>query len=145
VVTADALDRLAPCGGSPAWVSCAPYLSDAHPGAADPRPWGEGANCQRYAYAVLALFAREVPPHRSSELWADLRFGHPPRDDARDLDLALFGRSEKAWGAHVAVVVGDVLLHLCAEVGRPTTWRWSDFAERERHSHLVGLVRVAPN
>jgi hypothetical protein len=83
-----------------------------------------------------------VPPHRSSELWEDADFSHHDHDQAQDLDLALFNDSNTAWGAHVAVVVGDTLLHLCAEEGRPAFWSWDEFAARPRYEHLIGLVRV---
>ena len=134
--------RLRPPGGWPGWVSHTPYRSQAHPQAADLGPLESGANCQRYAYAVLALFDRFVPPHRSSELWEDPAFVHPEPTGAEDLDLVLFNDSEMAWGAHVAVVVGEVLLHLCAEERRPALWSWGEFSSRSRYTHIVGVVRV---
>jgi hypothetical protein len=133
---------LSPIGGWPAWVTDAPYRYAAHPQASGSGPMEDGANCQRYAYAVLDLFDRRVLPHRSSELWEDESLAHPDRDDARDLDLVLFNDSGAAWGAHVAVVAGDQLLHLCAEEGRPALWAWGDFAIRTRYETIVGLVRV---
>lgn len=134
--------RSAPPGGWPGWVRCAPYVAAAHPQAEVLEPLSTGANCQRYAYAVLALFGREVRPHRSSELWADRDLVHVPSDEAEDLDLVLFNDSDGAWGAHVAVVLGDRLLHLCAEVGRPAFWTCEDFAARPRYSRIVGVVRA---
>jgi hypothetical protein len=149
VDVSDALDRAAvgraPVGGWPRWLTDAPYSAAAHPGASDLPALVDGANCQRYAYALLELLGRDVPPHRSSELWGDPRFAHPTRSVAADLDLALFAPTASAWGAHVAVVVGERLVHLCAEVGRPAVWRWSDFAERERYAHAIGFVRVPPS
>ncbi|MGN6128450.1 MAG: hydrolase [Humibacter sp.] len=131
-------------GGWPSWVVAAPYVAAAHPQSLRSSPLDEGANCQTYAYAVLDLFGLHVPPHRSSELWDDPDFEHPHRDDARDLDLALFGPSGDAWGAHVAVILGGRLLHLSAEEGRPALWDWQDFAARDRYSRVVGVVRVTP-
>ncbi|MEU9116746.1 cell wall hydrolase, partial [Streptomyces sp. NPDC048483] len=72
------------------------YSGARHPGAGAPEcplPTGDaadglagGANCQRYAYAVLRHFGLRVPPLRSAELWADasatVRVGRP-----RPLDL----------------------------------------------------------
>ncbi|NNC12851.1 hydrolase [Planctomonas sp. JC2975] len=135
--------RLRPVGGWPAWATVAPYRYEAHPQASELGGLESGANCQRYAYAVLALFGLHVPPHRSSELWEDQSLEHPDRVDAEDLDLVLFNNSDAAWGAHVAIVMGDDLLHLCAEEGRPATWSWTDFARRPRYRHVVGLVRAA--
>ncbi|MCL2464785.1 MAG: hydrolase [Micrococcales bacterium] len=140
------LDELAkwlrPPGGWPQWAVGVPYLGAAHPQAAQLPPLAQGANCQRYAFAVLELFGRRVPPHRSSELWGDSSFAHVAPDEATSLDLALFGATHDAWGAHVAVVIGDdALLHLCAEVGEPAIWRWCDFAARARYTHVVGVLR----
>ena len=134
--------RLRPTGGWPGWVTHAPYRSQAHPQAADLGPLESGANCQRYAYAVLALFERFVPALRSSELWEAPAFSHPDRACAEDLDLVLFNHSEASWGAHVAVILGGELLHLCAEERRPALWSWNEFPTRPRYAHVVGLVRV---
>ena len=133
---------LQPDGGWPTWVTVAPYSYEAHPQASELGGLESGANCQRYAYAVLALFDLRLPPHRTSELWEDQSLEHPDRADARDLDLVLFNHSDDPWGAHVAIVTGDMLLHLCAEEGRPAIWSWTDFARRSRYGHIVGLVRV---
>ena len=62
-----------------------------------PGPIEAGANCQRYAYAVLGLFDRHVPGHRSSELWDDQAFIHPPINNLHDLDLVLFNANNSAW------------------------------------------------
>ncbi|MDQ3402447.1 MAG: NlpC/P60 family protein [Actinomycetota bacterium] len=101
----------------------------------------EGANCQRFAYAVLAHFGLHVAPTRSSELWADtatIRVSHP-----EPLDLLLFNKTADAWGAHVGVWIGDdQVLHLCSEVGKPAVWRMADFASRARYRELVGIKRV---
>lgn len=144
------------------------YSGARHPGAATPecpsyRPDGtadatgpsvdafadlaRGANCQRYAYAVLRHFGLLVPPLRSAELWADeqatRRVGRP-----QPLDLVLFdggpveGRPA-GYGAHVGVHLGpDQVLHLCREVGRPVVWRYADFAARARYARLLGAKRA---
>ncbi|WP_369370633.1 hydrolase [Promicromonospora sp. Populi] len=144
--------------GLPAWVWDAPYDGARHPQAVDPRaaaadpgPSGGpelGANCQLYAYSVLGLAGRQVPPHRSSELWGDTSLAHPRLGDLEPWDLVLFNRSlnhgAAAYGAHVAVYLGDDrLLHLCAELGRPAVWTRADFAARERYASVIGAVRIA--
>ncbi|MEU9499615.1 cell wall hydrolase [Streptomyces sp. NPDC048196] len=106
-----------------------------------------GANCQRYAYAVLRHFGLEVPPLRSAELWADTvatrRAGRP-----RPLDLVLFDAGPnrdrpEGYGAHVGVHLGpDAVLHLCREVGRPAVWCFADFAARTRYARFLGVKRV---
>ena len=131
-----------PLGGWPAWVGSAPYAGAAHPQSEGAPPLARGANCQRYAYAVLSLFDRTLPPHRSSELWSDEKLRHVERHEAMTLDLVLFNRTDVAWGSHVAVIFGSRLLHLCSEVGTPAIWSWADFARRERYSRVVGIVRV---
>ncbi|PJJ05759.1 hypothetical protein BX264_6231 [Streptomyces sp. 2333.5] len=106
-----------------------------------------GANCQRYAYAVLRHFGLLVPPLRSAELWADdratRRAGSP-----QPLDLVLFDAGPAAgrppgYGAHVGVHLGpDQVLHLCREAGRPAVWRYADFAARPRYRRFLGAKRV---
>ncbi|MFD7921041.1 cell wall hydrolase [Streptomyces sp. NPDC059740] len=130
-----------------------PALAVAGERAAAPRPDGldltAGANCQRYAYAVLAHHGRRVPPLRSAELWADASATvRAPRP--APLDLVLFdagpvpGRAE-GYGAHVGVHLGpDAVLHLCREVGRPAVWRYGDFAARARYARFLGAKRVLP-
>jgi hypothetical protein len=136
------LENLVPNARWPGWVVTVPYVASAHPRSKNGAPIGLGANCQRFAYAVLGLFGKSVPPHRSSDLWADPAFDHVTRTEVQDLDLALFNPAAGSWGAHVAVALGGELLHLCAEVGRPALWQWPDFAARERYATLVGVVRV---
>ena len=102
----------------------------------------EGANCQRFAYTVLAHFGLHVPPWGSSELWSDNDLTELV-DDPQPLDLALFAASDDAWGAHVGVVTGpDEVLHLCAELGRPVVWTFHEFALRERYRTCIGFKRV---
>lgn len=106
-----------------------------------------GANCQRYAYAVLRHFGLLVPPLRSAELWADEEATRRVRRP-QPLDLVLFdggpveGRPA-GYGAHVGVHLGpDQVLHLCREVGRPVVWRYPDFAARARYARLLGAKRA---
>ena len=101
-----------------------------------------GANCQRYAYAVLAQFGLFLPPWRSSELWADAT--HTQCVAAfRPLDLLLFGRTAQAYAAHVAVYMGDdQALHLCKSVGRPAVWTLDQFADRPEYRTLIGGKRM---
>ncbi len=122
-----------------------PYAGARHPGSAAVAALpglAAGANCQLYAYAVLAHFGRSLPALRSSDLWEDTR--HTVQvAQARPLDLLLFNKDGDAYGAHVGVCVGDgQVLHLCAEVGRPAVWGTADFAARERYRFLVGVKRL---
>jgi cell wall-associated NlpC family hydrolase len=102
----------------------------------------EGANCQLFAYAVLAFFGLDVPAVRSSELWADTEATRRVTI-ARPLDLVLVNATGDPYGAHVGVWAGeDRILHLAAEAGRPAVWRMRDFAARRRYRTLVGVKRV---
>ena len=141
-VTPEQLGRLVPRGGWPEWVFTTPYRASAHPQATPVTHIAEGANCQRFAYEVLALFGAAVPPHRSSELWGDEQLDHVALSDVQDLDLVLFNRTDEARGAHVAVALADGFLHLSAEVAKPTVWQLSDFAARERYAVTIGAVRI---
>lgn len=136
--------RARPAGGWPRWAIETLCVAAEHPQAQTAPSSEYGANCQSYAYGVLGLFGRHVPRHRSSELWEDEHFAHLHPGEAQNLDLVLFSATGEAWGAHVAVVLGEGLLHLCAEVGVPAIWRWQDFAERGRYGQVAGVVRVPP-
>lgn len=101
-----------------------------------------GANCQAFAYEVLRYLGLAPPPHRSSELWADTETTMRVRT-ADLLDLVLFNSTDRAWGAHVGVWVGDErVLHLCAEIGRPAVWPMGEFATRRRYQVLIGVKRL---
>ncbi|MFI6765095.1 cell wall hydrolase [Streptomyces sp. NPDC050355] len=139
-----------PGAGTP---ECPSSASDGPTAAIGPAAPGDftalsgGANCQRYAYAVLGHFGLPMPPLRSAELWADRRATRRT-DRPRPLDLVLFdggpvaGRPE-GYGAHVGVHLGpDQVLHLCREVGRPAVWRYADFAARARYARLLGFKRA---
>lgn len=75
-----------PRSGWPSWLWTVPYAGSQHPQALAPQPIETGANCQRYAYAVLKHVGIRVPPFRSSELW-DAPFSHPSLEDFKPLDL----------------------------------------------------------
>lgn len=124
-----------------------PYVYARHPLSTAPGDLAEGANCQLYAYAVLAHFGLTVPPLRSSELWAD-RDATSVVDEPRSLDLVFFDGGRRpdvpeGYAAHVGVHVGgDRVLHLSREVGVPAIWSYADFATRPRYARLLGAKRV---
>jgi hypothetical protein len=103
-----------------------------------------GANCQRYAYAVLAAFGLNLQPWRSSELWDDATPTCRVQGDPEALDLLLFNGDADAYGAHVGVWTGQAVLHLCKAVGLPVEWPLERFAEIPRYRCLVGVKRVMP-
>lgn len=140
-----------------------PYVYTRHPGAVAAGDVAAGANCQLYAYAVLAHFGRHVPPLHSSGLWAEHDVMETV-DEPAPLDLLLFaarpkpetepkGESEvepevepeveAGYAAHIGVHIGpDRVLHLCREVGVPVVWSYADFAARPRYARLLGVKRA---
>ena len=101
-----------------------------------------GANCQLYAYAVLAHFGIKLPPWRSSELWTDAELTLRVTS-FEPLDLLLFNRGAEPFGAHIAVYAGaGQALHLAKSVGQPAAWALEQFAAREEYSVLIGGKRV---
>ncbi len=101
-----------------------------------------GANCQRFAYAVLAHFGLNPPPLRSSELWFDRELTVRVADFA-PLDLLLFDRKTAPYGAYVAVYAGNgQALHLCKAIGQPVVWALTDFIQRAEYRILLGGKRV---
>lgn len=125
----------------PDWLWDVPYVGSSFPGAVPRSSVSEGANCQLFAYAVLAMHGFDLPDLMSSELWADDEHTQVA-NDPQPMDLVLFSGDGTAYGAHVGVVVAaDEVLHLCKEVGRPVVWPWSAFAARPRYAVVVGYKR----
>jgi cell wall-associated NlpC family hydrolase len=118
------------------------WVGERFPGAPEVSGIEGGANCQQYAYTVLAQFGLQVPPLRSSELWTDARL-HTVTGDEQALDLVLYAPTSDPYGAHVGVVVGDdAILHLCAELNHPAVWSERDFAQREHYGCRIGARRL---
>lgn len=101
-----------------------------------------GANCQLWAYALLKHFGVDVPPFRSSELWDDAEFTELVRD-FEPLDLLLFNDADSAWGAHVAVYLGDgFVAHLSRQVGVPEVRSVEEMLGNPKYRMLIGAKRV---
>lgn len=122
-----------------------PYDPGRHPRSAA-FAFGKGANCQLWAYALLGHFGIDVPPFRSSELWEDTQSSAAVRG-FEPLDLLLFNDTERPWGAHVAVCLGDDLVaHLSRHVGLPEVCAIEEMRRSPRYRVLVGAKRLkAPN
>jgi hypothetical protein len=118
------------------------YDQDHDPDSPELCPMAAGANCQNFAYEILRHFGLHVPNLRSSNLWEDTE--HTMIVDApRALDLLLFNRTPKAWGAHVALHVGDdQAIHLSKKIGSPVVWPLARFGEQPEYRVLVGAKRV---
>jgi hypothetical protein len=119
-----------------------PYVGARYPGAPDDGGIEAGANCQRFAYALLRHNGRTIGDFRSSDLWLDTTDTYVAVEPA-PLDLLLFNRTEDAWGAHVAVFLGDNrAIHLAKHVGRPAIWPFEEFANEPRYRCLIGAKRT---
>jgi hypothetical protein len=101
-----------------------------------------GANCQNFAYELLRQFGRHVPNLRSSNLWDDAEHTILA-DEYRPLDLLLFNHTRNAWGAHVAVYVGNGrAIHLSRRVGLAAVWPLAQFAALPEYRVLLGAKRA---
>ena len=101
-----------------------------------------GANCQTFAFALLAANGLDLPPFRSSDLWADDIFTLTVRD-LRPLDLLLFHNRPDAWGAHVAIHLTEGrAIHLAKFEGKPEIWPLDRFGQDPRYWCFIGAKRV---
>jgi murein DD-endopeptidase / murein LD-carboxypeptidase len=117
------------------------YNGSNHPGA-PVRELRDGANCQVFAYRLLEHYGLELPPFRSSELWADSRYTREVTEYA-PLDLLLFHDSPDAFGAHVTVYVGEErVVHLAKHHGLPVIERVAQLLSQDRYRCLIGAKRV---
>ena len=118
-----------------------PYNAEIYPGIPHPADLATGANCQVFAYAILAHFGIAFPPLRSSELWSDTQHTSLV-SDLEPLDLLLFAPTHDAYGAHVALHVGEGhAIHLSRAVGKPAIWPLDTFATHEKYRVFVGAKR----
>jgi lipoprotein Spr len=102
----------------------------------------ESPNCQNFAYEILRHFGRTIPSFRSSNLWEDTDHTIVVSDH-QPLDLLLFNRTQKAWGAHVALCVGEgEAIHLSKKLSAPVVWPIARFAEKPEYRVLVGAKRT---
>jgi len=106
------------------------------------RDLSAGANCQLFAYALLAANGRNVPDFRSSELWAD-EAATVKVTELEPLDLLLFHDRPDAYGAHVAVYLArGEAIHLARHEGRPAIWPLDRFPQEPRYRVFIGAKRV---
>jgi murein DD-endopeptidase / murein LD-carboxypeptidase len=102
----------------------------------------ESPNCQNFAYEILRHFRRTIPNFRSSNLWEDTNHTAVVSDH-QPLDLLLFNRVQKAWGAHIALCVGEGdAIHLSKKLSAPVVWPIARFAEQPEYRVLIGAKRT---
>jgi hypothetical protein len=118
------------------------YDGARHPGAPGVVGVEGGANCQQFAYELLRHNGFEIGELRSSELWADTHDTAPVGGALLPGDLLLFNRTPEAWGAHVALYLGDGrAIHLAKHVGQPVVWGLDEFAADPRYVCFLGAKR----
>lgn len=101
-----------------------------------------GANCQVFAYYILREHGLYVPEYRSSELWADEEYSEQILENFQPLDILFFHRKEEAYGAHLAVYIGNnQAIHLSKRLGKPIIWTIEDFFECPEYNFLLGGKR----
>lgn len=118
------------------------YVGRHFPGADWEGGLAAGANCQVYAYALLAHYGVAVPPFRSSDLWEDKTVSRLVKELA-PLDLLLWNKTSDAWGAHVGVYLGEgQAVHLSKQVGKPVIWSLERFLEEPLYRVFIGAKRI---
>ena len=119
-----------------------PYNGACVPGRVSFSTYASGANCQLFAYALLAHYGISVPPWRSSDLWLDTSISDRV-ETLGPLDLLLWNRTPEAWGAHVGVYLGEgYTAHLSKKVGVPAVWPLERFLEEPGYRVLIGAKRL---
>ncbi|HVW03296.1 MAG TPA: NlpC/P60 family protein [Planctomycetaceae bacterium] len=120
------------------------YDYERYPGAPGVNGLEGGANCQLFAYELIRHFGRTIPDFRSRELWEDEAHTHQVTE-LEPLDLLLFNKTEDAYGAHVAVYLGeDCAIHLSRRTGRPMIWPLAQFTAQPEYPVFIGAKRPRP-
>ena len=96
----------------------------------------------RDSATLMGHFGVPVPYLRSSNLWEDTQHTIAVLK-YQPLDLLLFNPNHNAWGAHVAVYVGnDRAIHLSRRVGLAAVWPLAQFMEHPEYRVLLGARRA---
>ncbi len=127
----------------PARFQSVAYRASRIPGVSNAADLSLGANCQLYAYQLLASMGYQLPDFRSSELWEDEIFTFRVRDDFQPLDLMLYHRKSEAYGAHVGLYWGEgQVLHLSKANGTPKLEAHEALIQQEKYACFVGAKRL---
>ena len=118
------------------------YDQNHDPSTPDLKRIEESPNCQNFAYGILRHFGRSIPDFRSSNLWEDTEHSVVV-SDYQPLDLLLFNWTQKSWGAHVALCVGEgEAIHLAKKLSAPAVWPIAKFSELPEYRVLIGAKRT---
>ena len=119
-----------------------PYNASNYPGKTNIDIYQSGGNCQLFAYELLRLNGKELPPFRSSDLWEDEIYTQKVTY-IKLLDLLFFNRTNVAWGAHIGVYLGDdQVIHSSVVVGKPAIWGIKEFQKYDRYQVFIGAKSV---
>jgi len=103
----------------------------------------ESPNCQNFAYALINHFGAEISPFRSSNLWEDQAETCVVTGALMPLDLLLFNWTANAWGAHVALFLGnDRAIHLSKKESRAVIWPVAKFQTLPEYRVFIGAKRL---
>ncbi|MGK0387930.1 MAG: lipoprotein Spr [Maribacter sp.] len=101
-----------------------------------------GANCQVYAYNLLRHNNLFVPDLRSSELWTDTEYSTLITGNYQALDILFFHKKNDAYGAHLAIFLGDnKAIHNAKKIGLPIIWDIDTFFQYPVYQFLLGGKR----
>lgn len=119
-----------------------PYNGAHYPGASGVAGLTGGANCQHFAYELLRHNGFSISDLRSSDLWEDTFDTAPVIDSLHPGDLLLFHAEPVAWGAHVALYLGeDQAIHLAKRIGKPVVWTLAAFSADPLYACFIGAKR----
>jgi cell wall-associated NlpC family hydrolase len=118
------------------------YDGSRYPGAPNVTGVQDGANCQQFAYELLRRNGFSIADLRSSDLWEDSCDTAMVTDNLQPGDLLLFHTTPEAWGAHVALYLGDDrAIHLAKHIGKPVIWKLAEFTDDPRYVCFIGAKR----
>ncbi len=104
-----------------------------------------GANCQVFAYELLAYFNIYPPQFRSSELWNDKTYTKLV-NNMKKLDILLYNKTLDSYGAHVGVYIGnEKVIHLSQSIGKPEIIDHKELLLRTKYKFFLGAKRVIKN
>lgn len=120
----------------------ATYNAAHYPGAPGVCRLEGGANCQQFAYELLRANGFAIGNMRSSELWTDAADTALVTGELVSGDLLLFHSKPEAWGAHVAVYLGEGrAIHIAKRIGKPVIWMLDAFTADPLYIHFIGAKR----
>jgi hypothetical protein len=95
-----------------------------------------------FAYEFLKHHGLQIPNFRSSELWEDQIFTCTV-NGLQPLDLILLNHNDSAWGAHVAVYLGEgLVLHLSKDNGYPKIENLQELQQTPKYKFYIGAKRI---